>query len=282
MRKIKNLFLILIVCSTIFTLQGCLWYTGDFFEKLFDPNLIIIRGPKTISGETYEIKPGATVRFKCSKYGFGEDKEEGQLVFTNGGKLVANGQEERIILEAGEGYYEGRVVFEASASTESIVQYCEFNHIPIDMEVSIPIRHVKFIGCCIGCRLGISSVIEYNTFDGDGFASSAIQAEAGENVSPVIRYNEIKNTIGKGMYFSENENPTIEWNNITNCEDEAIAWYNEDGGGVPPPTQELIVSNNYIANCNGKSGVDTIGEQCFNVTYQNLQSAPVDGAGCGW
>jgi hypothetical protein len=64
---------------------------------------------------------------------------------------------------------------------------------------------------------------------------------------------------------------TVKFNNITNCDSYAIS-----------ATTSTIVNHNYIANNNGKQGVDTTGEQSDGVIYTNQQTSPVIDAGCEW
>ena len=123
MYKSKKLILLFIFSITLLTLQGCGGIT-DYFEELFDPSLMIVRGIETISGdgEVYTIPAGTTVKFKGSgQFLFGNGyANAGQLVITNGATLIADGEKERIVLELAGG---GRgIILEENASNESMIR----------------------------------------------------------------------------------------------------------------------------------------------------------------
>ena len=68
--------------------------------------------------------------------------------------------------------------------------------------------------------------------------------------------------------------PLIEYNNIVNCKNFAIA---------VSLSSNILVKYNYIKDCFGKVGVDTNEGQCWNVVYSNYyRTTPVPDAGCGW
>jgi len=276
MYKSKKLILLFIFSITLLTLQGCGGIT-DYFEELFDPTLMIVRGTETISGdgEVLTIVPGTTVRLKGSgRYLLGDGYAEvGQLILTNGAKLIANGETERIIFETGDGGY--GITFEEDSSTNSVITYCELKELSISIKnYFINIKNNKFTETTIGCYLNSSPLIEYNIFDGESLLLTGIgiSAEWGgdDSVSPIIRYNIIK-YFYYGLTFYKSNTPIIESNNITNCESYAVNW-----------STNGIISNNYIADCNGKVSVDLTGEQSSGVKYQNPRSTPVEDAGCDW
>jgi len=282
MKKIKETIMLFMLLGIMFSLQGCGVF--DYFEELFDPSLMIIRGEKTISGENsvLEIDPGTRVVFKESgKFLFCEGyANRGQLIFINGAKLIANGETERITFDAVDCDGGADIFFEEGASNDSIVKYCEFKDVGVYIKNSVTINYNKFTnGSPIICLLSSSPDIEYNTFDGmgshgfpsygGGINSSQIPPDPEPTTTPIIKYNILMNLDAVGISFGGNDVPIIEFNNITNCEYYAVSW----ASGT--------ISNNYIADCSGKTGVDTTGEQSW-VTYQNPRSIPVEEAGCGW
>lgn len=91
----KKHFILATLYLSLLSLQGC-GYIGDFFEELFDPNLLIIRGTKTYSGKdnSLTINPGTTVRFKAN-YSFGilgQVMTDAEMIFSDGAYLIADGE----------------------------------------------------------------------------------------------------------------------------------------------------------------------------------------------
>ena len=279
MLKTNKPILIIFSFFLLLSLQGC-GSIVDFFEEMFDPNLMIIRGEKTYSGENevLEITPGTRVVFRESgKFLFSEGyANRGQLIFSNGAKLIATGEAERIIFEPGDNVARGYITLEENASNDSIIKYCELIDLNLNIKNLTTINHNKFQQSLIDCYFSGSTVIEYNSFEGDpetygtGIVSGYLSYDPPvPTVSAIIKYNIINNW-RFGICFNQNDTPVIEYNNFTNCGSYAVGWISG------------TINNNYISDCNGKTGVDTTGEQSGGVSYQNPQTSPIAEAGCGW
>lgn len=275
MKRRKKTIMLFMLLVIMLSLQGCGVF--DIFEELFDPNLMIIRGPKTISGENnvLEIAPGTRVLFKESgKFLFSEGyANRGELIFKDGAKLIANGEAERIIFDATN--CNADIIFEENASNDSIVKYCEFKYLSILIRNDTTINYNKFQQSVVICYVNSSPHIEYNTFDGgeysdsDGICSSQLASDPEPTTTPTI-INNIFVHCYNSISFRVTDTPVIEFNNITYGHLYAVGWISG------------TINNNYISDCNGKTGVDTIGEQSGGVTYQNPQTSPIAEAGCGW
>ena len=78
------------VVLLVISLTGC-----DYWKTLTrgGEGAFIIKGTKTISGQTIEFKPGTRVRFESKKTPTvgGETHVYGELILTNGAKLIARG-----------------------------------------------------------------------------------------------------------------------------------------------------------------------------------------------
>jgi len=281
MIKIKKIMALGIFTTMILSLQGCDPKDFfDFFEELFSPNVEVIRGTKTISGDgnVFTIQPGTTVRFKETTFG----NVWGELVITNGAKLIAQGTaEEPIIFESPD--IGGQITLKETASNESIIEYCELNSSTrVDVwNSTVTIQYNKFNTSSISLCKNSSPIILYNTFDGQSELIQLIWGGAYAG-SAIIKYNIIKSALSHGIQLHTgglygNKRPILEYNNIEDCEDYAVWWWNEDD-----ENDKLSISNNYIANCNSKTGVDTTGEQSDNVIYETYRTTPVEEAGCGW
>ena len=274
--KKKKITILIIFSAALLTLQGC-GYITDYFEELFTPNLMIIRGQKTVSGagEVFTVPPGTTVEFRSLALA----QINGELLITGGSKLIAQGTaEEPIIFKSNN--TGGIIYFDTSASTASVVEYCNFDDTDIKMLNSTNIQHCKFSICSIELYFAITPTIQYNSFEGTTAysESSQIISRNGENeynLAPIIRYNNFTTIYNFAIYFYEGENPIIEYNNITNCEEFAI--YHASNNSI-----QYTVNNNYISNCNGLTGLDTTGEQSHNITYSSYKSTFISEAGAGW
>ncbi|MFH1541172.1 MAG: hypothetical protein ABID79_04900 [Elusimicrobiota bacterium] len=261
-------FLFIIPVLLVIGLSGC-----DYWKTLTrgGEDAFIIKGTKTISGQTIEFKPGTRVRFESEKTSTigGETHVYGQLIFTNGARLIARGTPNNPIVFETED--EGGILLKNDASSNSIIEYCKFDlDTYISCENSITIQYCKFdhawISSWVSDTQVVKPTIQYNSFD-----SSLPYRNAGNIISggfSVIQFNEMKGgyrPISAGTIV-------IKKNNIVNSLDYAI---------VSGPGAE--VHDNYIANCNGKTGPDTTGEQVdISGTYTNPQTSPIPNAGCGW
>jgi hypothetical protein len=249
---------------------------------------ILIKGENTPTS-TMTLLPGTTVRFEsiitayhssgCDSI---EDKTQaGGLILPNGTKLIAQGTKERPIIfitsEKDGSDATGTLVFEETADNSSILEYCEFKgDISIQISNSMTVQYCKFDGGNSSSFISISSssesVLRYNNFNNMGQYKMAVDIISG---SPLFTYNNIDRGGLGGMFVRCASSQTIENNNFTNIARTAVDYMINDGSS-------MTIRSNYIANCNGKTGVDTIGEQSHNVIYTNPQTSPVTSAGCGW
>lgn len=268
--KNKNIRSILLV-FVLFALSGC---GQTWWETLYErKNVLVITGRHTISGETLELKPGTIIKFKPVK-GFslaGEViLESGELVFENGAKLIARGTPSDPIIFTRE-EDEGILTFkENSDGKNTIIQYCEFRektHIRTEAS-SLCIEYNKFRKTWTEYpiyQIKGSMLIKNNTFEG---SNTTLIDCGGSGTRAEIIYNDIKN----GYYGIDSAGElTVKYNNITNC----------DGFAISAPASSVI-DTNYVANNNGKQGVDVTGEQSDHVAYTNPQTSPIPNADCGW
>ena len=86
---------------------------------------IKIRGPYELS-DTITISPGTLVKFEIAEEGFYIFMHyvEGKLTIANGGKIIAKGTKDKPIIFECEGTAD--IIFESSASNESVLDYCNF------------------------------------------------------------------------------------------------------------------------------------------------------------
>ena len=285
MKNKKSVFLVLFSVALL-TLQGCdpIMFIPDLFAELFNPNLIIIRGEKPISGEgkTYTIPKGTTVRFKDTV--FGSYGPQGSLIFSGGAKLIAQGTlEDPIVFESMDGT--GIVTFETSASTSSIIEYCSLEDVGVVCKNTITIQYCKFnsnhgANVGIACNNNSNPIIQYNNFF---FTNIYIDGDISNMPAPTIQYNNIDldlwlNHSGTGigicLYYGSS-NTIIKFNNIINTYGYAIAssYYS---------SATINISSNYVSDCHGETGVDTDGSQCAGVVIDSFSTSPISGAGCGW
>jgi len=165
MYKSKKLILFSIFMMLTLTIQGCDPIGGffDFFGELFNPNLIIIRGTETISGEgeVFTIPKGTTVEFRDTVLG----GDGGFLWIKDGAMFIAQGTaDEPIVFQRKEGSETGIIQFEANASTDSIIEYCEFmNLMWINIINNLVIQYNKFVDAMINLNGYAEPIIQYNT-----------------------------------------------------------------------------------------------------------------------
>lgn len=245
-------FYLVALCISIF-LVSC---SQNNYIK-YEPGKVIIHGRNTLT-ETITLEPGTMVVFQSyTGFGFSPSVVPGQLTIANGGRLIAKGTKEMpIIFDAGSN--EGLIRYEDS-SEGNVLEYCEIRHILITIHNSLSVKYSKLT------NYSWLDIYEANTVEYNNFNQSSIFIS--NNVS--FKYNDAINNV----FLVYTGQPEIANNNIMDNSKAAIHNYN---------TTPLIVTFNYIANCNGISGVDTTGIQSVNVTYVSPNTMIVPGAGCGW
>lgn len=260
MKSVKTIFSIIMV---MIFLSAC----GDQRGIYYGDGTIDVKGKNTIYN-TMTISPGTTVTFYPVTINFGiglfGGYENGELIIGSGGKLLAQGTKDKIITFEG-----GNITFNSDASNESIMEYCEFKEgVKVNISNSMTVQYCKFYS---GLGVYGNTLIKYNSF-----ANIGIGLHDGSN--PSLIYNHIdlnKNSLGsQGIYIYSQSTPNIENNNILNTPESAIEY--------KAISSSYMVTSNYISNCNGQLGVDTIGIQSKNIIYINPQTSPIPGAGCGW
>ena len=244
---------------------------------------LIIRGKRTISGETLTIEPGTTVKFKTIP-GLMDVEYHGELVLKDGARLIAKGTADNpIIFETEDS---STITFEEDSDGEnSVIEYCKFEKgIEFELNTTVNINQCKFIESGIQLYKSNESVIQYNNFSGEPYGAICLIRSGGSgdtSPEPTIRYNNFENSNDAIILFCIPN--AIKYNNIIDIEDYAInysgEYLNEEYGGFP---STFTVANCYIADCNGKSGVDTDGSQSEGIVYENPQTSSVSGAGCDW
>ena len=263
MKSVKTIFSIIMV---MIFLSAC----GDQRGIYYGDGTIDVKGKNTIYN-TMTISPGTTVTFYPVTINFGiglfGGYENGELIIGSGGKLLAQGTKDKIIT-----FEAGSITFNSDASNESIMEYCEFKEgVVVSISNSMTVQYCKFNGDRWLLVYGNSN-IKYNTFNTVGIGIY-------DNSAPLIYYNHIDLTnpaytfAGIDIRMSVVQ-PDIKYNNIINVQNYAIYYEST--------SSSITVDSNYIANCNGKIGVDTTGEQSLNVIYINPQTSLITGAGCGW
>jgi len=264
---------VILLVFLLFTVSGC---GQTWWETLFErKNVLVITGRHTISGETLELKPGTIVRFKpVTAFSLAGTVvvESGELVFENGGRLIARGTLGNPIIFTRE-EDEGILTFkENSDGVNTVIEYCKFEkNTHINCENSITIQYSKFDHAWIELGKNSKSLIQYNDFSSlppAGLASRAITVGMDYiDPYPTIQFNNIT-----GYYHAVTVGSIVKNNNIRDSEQEAILG-----------SSKTIIDSNYIANCNGKTGPDTTGEQVDTLgTYTHPKTEPISGAGCGW
>ena len=227
--------------------------------------------------DTLTISPGTKVCFESYYLPiFDFSGHAGELVVKEGGKLIARGTKEKpIVFESIYKHTSDGLYFESSASNESILEYCEFREgVVVNISNSMTVQYCKFFNISelpyIEIKCNSNSLIKNNSFFGVGIW---LDNEA----SPLIQYNSMdeNNSTTNGIAMGLKCSPDIQYNNITNSLGAAIS-------RGEASDSSFTVSNNYVANCFGKIGVDTTGIQSYRITYINPQTVPVFGAGCGW
>ncbi|MFH1541173.1 MAG: hypothetical protein ABID79_04905 [Elusimicrobiota bacterium] len=272
MKNIKNTFLFIVPVLLVISLAGC-----DYWKTLTrgGEGAFIIEGTKTISGQTIEFKPGTTVKLKTKKTSTigGVVPTYGELVLTNGARLIARGTPTNpIIFETSESYPGGIIFNSDSDGANSVIEYCEFKtNISISCNNSISIQYCKFGRNLIGSVINQDSgnlTVKNCTFGGANTSVIYCGGQGTSALSTLIEYCDIKN----GYYgITSFGSLSIKNSNITNCTKYAIG-----------SLASAIAESNYVANCNGKQGVDTTGEQSDGILYTNPQTSPITNAGCGW
>lgn len=261
MKRLKDgMFGVLSVFLTLI-LTGCAQWWATVFER---PETVLIQDT-IVWGQTVEFKPGTRIIFV--------EVAQPQLVLRDGAKIIAKGTPDKpIIFEAQK---EARVLFMGSGNWEqSLIEYCKFGKdVDLEIEAPLPVRYCKFVGSTLWAEEG---EVSFNTFQ--GACSRGRIIINGYGVRPKITYNQIKD--GKrGIVFDSICQPEIRFNNIINTESYAVGKYYDIW--VPSPTYHTI-DHNYIADCNGQTGVDLDGGQSKCILYTNAQNSPIPGAGCGW
>lgn len=255
------------------------------------PGLVVIRGATNTLTNTMTLQPGTTVQFASiiTAYhsgglgcGYENDRQQGRLTISDGGKLIAQGTADNpVIFEISNGDT-GLLIFEETADSSSTLEYCEFKgNINIQISNNMAVQYCKFenetradpdiqLGS-LGIRNDSKMLLKYNTFNKSGI-------EIRGTSSPNITFNDIdgKNSSLQpyGIWFDSQTNPIIESNNIVNTQYSAVLYNTQ--------FTSYTITSNYIANCDGKTGADSTGIQCWNIIYNNPQTANISNSGCGW
>lgn len=278
---VKELLLIIILVQ----LTGCgsdWWNTTFGIENRGDTisgditirsgETYIIKGGKTVTnGATMKIEPGAKIRFVALEIGGpgGTITKIGGIGFQDNSKMIAKGTKENpIVFELGSEKGGGVVNFKEDSSNDTVIEYCEFRKVSLGLSNSVIVRYCKFNYASLNISKQSRSFIIYNDFNGEIISI--------DTSSPSIKYNNLIShlNLDRGAIIRyDSSTPIVEYNNITKSSDKAIYL----SGGT------LTINNNYIADCNGQTGVDLTGSQSSSgVVYQNPRTTPVPDAGCGW
>jgi len=267
-------------------ISGCGWLEDKIY---YDNDKLIIQGENYIeNGETLEIPAGTTVEFKTSgelaplALHFGK---HGRLIIRNGGVIIAQGTAENPIYLNDYPISNG-ICFVNSNTQESVFEYCEFvkGFDGINIESStVKMEHCKFDFLHSPYDYQDNSPFSYEGAEGDFTFRYNYVEVCCLNVKNkcLIEYNYFNDA---GVFFYNDYNiassdyPIIQYNNIVNNAGPPVKLCFPEGGAV----ENLTINYNYIANCNGKTGVDTDGSQCENVIHQNPQTSFIAEAGCGW
>lgn len=289
--KVKNIIKFSSLVILLSILSGC---GGEWWNLLFERNREIeLSCPKEVissfsvkngevleiggkcivkNGATITLEPGSKVKFKTIELiQLPADVEEGKLIFLDNGKLLARGTKQNPIVFFTAKENVGWLSIEESGNLEgNILEYCKFEgRIIITYKgiSSLTIRYSKFIFSWISLYSNGNLVVEHNDFSApsayDGIIYHAISGVLG--VEPVIQFNTIA-----GYWIPLNvTSAVVKFNNITGSGSYAISAGSSEC--------------NYIANCNGKIGIDTNGEQVASgVPFSNPQITQIAGAGSGW
>jgi hypothetical protein len=229
-------------------------------------NTMTVTGESWVEGgNTLSIPAGMTVKFQADDKGY-----SGTIILTAGSKFIAQGTAEQTI-----SFESGRLSFLDGAGIDNELKYCSFTDTIIYLENSLVIKYCKFADSTVNITGDSQALIIYNTFDENlTFLSSAITigtVVSLNNSAPRVYYNSI---IGRGKIGINalSGAPLIENNNITDAKEEAIYSLIND----------LVVTSNYISDCNGSIGTDITGSQSYNVSYSSPLFTSVAEAGCGW
>jgi hypothetical protein len=277
MRKTPKFLGLIFIGTIVLNLTSCDLLNPNNAGISTEGTTMTVTGYNKITN-TLTISAGMTVTFK-------EDRREtpGEIYLADGGKLIAQGTASSpIVFQNVTGQSHGHLTFKENSSIESVVEYCEFKeHTLIEMESSGLIQHCKFDSSFVVLSKLCNSLIQYNSFVSSQDNYIFIKSGGGGDYQPTpkIQYNNFEGGLNGMEIFSSPE--FIKYNNILNSSDYAIYYPGSDylGGEFP---DKYTADNNYIANCDGQSGVDTTGIQSRNVTYTNPQTSPVSSAGCGW
>jgi len=259
----KKVLLLLIITTAMLSICGCeIYIFNGIYEK--DGEIIVV-GHNEMNRQM-TIERGTKIIFKRSL-----TTSESCIEFLGNGSLIAQGTAEEPIVFEGEGKGTITYVPPAIGVGEFILDHCLFEELRNDIFCPNPttIEYCKFKNTGVKTCPGFSGSIQYSTFQ---ITNNRISIWIQESSSTAkIQYNDIEGG-QKGMYLSHPPESIIGYNNITNCTEEAIySW-----------VYDYTVNNNYIANSNGKSGVDTTGEQCYNIIFGSYLTTPIEDAGCGW
>jgi hypothetical protein len=265
----NNIKLFLVLMSLVFLFTACEQLGFKSRGIKTSNGLIEVIGNNTVTG-TMTINPGTTVKFEETTSIFAGGGEQGELEFVNGGKLLAQGTAAQPIIFENSPPSGGHMYLRDTADNNSIIEYCQIG-IPLDIYNSATIQKCKFNDAWLNC-FGVSqSTIQYNSFNRT-LRYSAASISLDINTICQVKYNNIDSGNWVGIDCAT-LSPTIGNNNITNTAEAAV--YASDSSSV-------TINSNYIANCNGKTGVDITGIQSRNVIYTNPLTVAVSSAGCSW
>jgi hypothetical protein len=275
----NNIKLFLVLISLVFLFTACEQLGFKVRGIKYSNGLIEVIGNNTITS-AMTINPGTTVRFEDVTSLFAGGGDSGALEIKDGGKLIAQGTASNpIIIETKSGQGPGYIYLRSNATNDSVMEYCSIGaSTVIQIENNATIQKCKFNDGRIIVLSNSQSLMQYNTFNKTSTLSGtniSIGDTSASDASPLIYYNNIIGGGGNGIGLSFNGTPDIRYNNITNKSEEAIFYYNEN-------LSSITIQGNYIADCNGKSGADTTGNQSYNVIYTNPLTVAVSSAGCGW
>jgi len=287
MKNIKHKLVLILLVLFPLLIAGC-WYEDKIYIK---KNKIIIQGENYIENEdSLVIEPGTTVEFRYSGrlwFIYFEFAHYPTLTVRNGGVIIAQGTAENPIYINSYDYDQGEIYITDSNSQENYFKYCDFSNIwLLSMGNSkVIIENCKFNNG--DGRIGLGGREDYQNEFAYNYVICGTYGGVGVGHNTYVAYN---NFVDGNVCFANVDNlgsnyyPDIRYNNITGSPRAAVILTPQ----VIPPQENtvldhLVIHYNYIANCNGKTGVDTDGSQCGEyVTHSDPRTEPVESAGPGW